>query len=488
MEQKNFGYSLKNIPIPPKQCYIKSFVEKTEHFLKRMRWKAHFFDNPTDTSTHQQQYFGFPSDRTPPTNKELTLFENDMYSIIKSIQYSESRRSELQCKLTKDINEMNQSNEIYVPADKTTNMYKLPKQDYTQLLHNNITTNYKKADSNVKISIDQEAKKIACDLRIEDRAECYAPRKAFITLKDHKDNFQNNPKCRLINPAKSEIGLVSKQLLENIILEVKQKSSVNQWRQTASVIDWFKNINEKRDCRFIQLDIADFYPSISQELLSKAIRFARKFTAIENSSLDIIQHARKSLLFDQNNIWIKKNNPHFDVTMGSYDGAEICELVGLYLLDEIQRQVNGIEFGLYRDDGLGITRKLSGPQTERLKKHIIKIFQANNLKITIECNMSQANFLDVTFDLSTGKYRPYRKPNDTPLYIHCDSNHPPNILKQLPNMIANRISSISCDQDEFNKAKEDYNTSLKMSGFSNDIMYATSPPQNAKPRQRKCEK
>jgi len=169
--------------------------------------------------------------------------------------------------------------------------------------------------------------------------------------------------------------------------------------------------------------------------------------------------------------------------MGSYDGAEICELVGLYLLNEIKTKVSSIEFGLYRDDGLGITRKLSGPHTERLKKDIIKLFQSNNLKITIECNLYQANFLDVAFDLRTGKYSPYRKPNDTPLYIHCESNHPPNILKQLPSMIANRISSISCDQQS--KAKEPYNTSLKMSGFSHDIMYATSTPQNVKPRQRK---
>ena len=31
-----------------------------------------------------------------------------------------------------------------------------------------------------------------------------------------KDNFQNNPKCRLINPAKSEIGIISKRYIEEI--------------------------------------------------------------------------------------------------------------------------------------------------------------------------------------------------------------------------------------------------------------------------------
>ena len=114
------------------------------------------------------------------------------------------------------------------------------------------------------------------ELGLQSKVECYAERDAFITLKDHKDNFANNPKCRLINPAKSEIGLISKQHLEEIISDVKQKLSVNQWRQTSAVIQWFKAIENKPDCRFFQLDIAEFYPSISEELLSKAISFAER--------------------------------------------------------------------------------------------------------------------------------------------------------------------------------------------------------------------
>ena len=484
MEKINFGYSLKNIPIPAKQGYVKSFIDKTGKFLKRIRWKAYFFDNPADPNTERPQTFGFPSEKTPPPNKDLTAFENEMYNMIKNIHYSESRRSAMQSKFGSDIKNMKQSNDLYVSADKTTNLYKMSKDEYNKLLHSNITTNYKKDGVASKTSIDHQAKQIACKLGIEDRAECYAPRESFITLKDHKDNFANNPKCRLINPAKSEIGLVSKQLLEKVVSEVHKKSPVNQWRQTASVIDWFTNIKDKRDCRFFQLDIADFYPSISEELLNQAIDYAKQTTPIDNSTLEIIQHARKSLLFDQRNTWIKRGNPHFDVTMGSYDGAEICELVGLYLLSEIKVKFADISFGLYRDDGLGITRKLSGPQTERLKKEIIKFFQSKKLKITIECNMHQVDFLDVTFDLRTGRYRPYRKPNDTPLYIHRESNHPPNILKQLPNMIAERISSISCNQDEFDKAKDTYNNSLKMSGFSHDIKYTDNATPGSKPHQR----
>ena len=56
---------------------------------------------------------------------------------------------------------------------------------------------------------DAEAKVIAERYEIADRAEAFAKRDAYITLKVHKDNFHSNPKCCLINPAKGEMGIVS---------------------------------------------------------------------------------------------------------------------------------------------------------------------------------------------------------------------------------------------------------------------------------------
>ena len=91
---------------------------------------------------------------------------------------------------------------------------------------------------------------------------CYSDQNAFVTLKDRKENFRNNTKCRLINPSQSEVGLISKEYLSNIISEVKEKTGVNQWRNTSSVIDWFKNLGNKNKCKFIKFDIAEFYPSI----------------------------------------------------------------------------------------------------------------------------------------------------------------------------------------------------------------------------------
>ena len=67
------------------------------------------------------------------------------------------------------------------------------------------------------------------------------------------------------------------------------------------------------------------------------------------------------------------------------------------------------------------------------------------------------DFLDVSCNLKNGKYYPFRKPNNDPLYINALSNHPKNILKEIFNMIGKRIIDISCDENEFEKGKEDYN-------------------------------
>ena len=111
-----------------------------------------------------------------------------------------------------------------------------------------------------------------------------------------------------------------------------------------------------------------------------------------------------------------------------------------------------------------------GPQLEKLRKKLFALFKLCGLQITLDCNQLQVDFLDVTFNLQSEKYWPYRKPNNEPLYIHVESNHPPSITKQLPSMIEDRKSSISCDEHEFYKSKEYYESSaLRNSGFKQSI-------------------
>ena len=167
----------------------------------------------------------------------------------------------------------------------------------------------------------------------------------------------------------------------------------------------------------------------------------------------------------------KVGNEEFDVPMGCFDGAEICELVGIYNLYELKNVIRKDNAGLYRDDGLGVLRNLSGPEIERMRKRIIKIFKDCGLNITIKMNLKTVDFLDVRFDLVNNTYQPYRKPNNEPIYINKRSNHPPNILKELPKAINKRISDISCNENVFNNAKITYEKALKNSGFTEGFTY-----------------
>ena len=107
--------------------------------------------------------------------------------------------------------------------------------------------------------------------------------------------------------------------------------------------------------------------------------------------------------------------------MGSFDGAEFADLVGLYLLSILAHLK--LNIGLYRDDGLAVC-SLTPRQTENVKKEMCKILKAQGLNITIDANIKTVNFLDVNLDLSSGIFKPYMKPNDTPLYVQKQSNHP----------------------------------------------------------------
>ena len=91
-------------------------------------------------------------------------------------------------------------------------------------------------------AINTEAKTFAKDLNLDERIEQYSRNQSFITLNDHKKNFQKNPKGRLINPEKSEIGIVIKYCISQIKRSIKEKLNVNQWRNKQAAITWFRKI------------------------------------------------------------------------------------------------------------------------------------------------------------------------------------------------------------------------------------------------------
>ena len=117
--------------------------------------------------------------------------------------------------------------------------------------------------------------------------------------------------------------------MDRINKDLIKATNVQQWINTQTVINWFNDSDNKQSCSFLQFDAVDFYPSVTQDLLDQALEFASEFTTISESDKEIINHAKKTLLFHDNSPWNKSEHPNqFDVTMGSYDGAETCELVG----------------------------------------------------------------------------------------------------------------------------------------------------------------
>ena len=106
-------------------------MDKVENFIKRIRWKAHFFDNPMMRDNDNYTSYGLRSNISPPQNQALTSFENDIYDVVKNIEFMKVR-NDFQDKLKEDINEISSSENLLVFADKSTNLYEMSDTDYNR--------------------------------------------------------------------------------------------------------------------------------------------------------------------------------------------------------------------------------------------------------------------------------------------------------------------------------------------------------------------
>jgi len=405
METFNINYSKKKIPLPSEKEYITQLISKVESVTKRMRWKALAFQGKLDSS-NEKEHFGFKSNKCPPAVEELSDLESDLIEMVRNIEFRAVRNNFLS-KMQKDIKIINATNELLITADKSTNIYKMNKENYEKHLIDNITKTYKKSNKNKVNKINRDAKKIAEQLGIGDRVEIMQESEAFLTVKDHKENFPNTLSFRLLNPSKSDIGKISKSFLDQINRAVIDHSKVNQWKNTAQVIQWFKDMKDKERSTFLNFDVENFYPSISLSLFTNAINPAKSITPIPEEHLSISMQSRKTLLFHKTEPCVKKSlEEDFDVPMGCYDGAEVCELVGSFILSKLSNVTRKENIGLYRDDGLGVFQNLPRSSIERKKKEIVKVFKDCGLSITIETNLQSAVFLDVTSDMQKNIFKP----------------------------------------------------------------------------------
>ena len=181
----------------------------------------------------------------------------------------------------------------------------------------------------------------------------------------------------------------------------------------------FKMVKSHHGRSFIQFDVKEFYPSIAENILRQTFKFSKQHTNIDKNDLRIINHCRKSLLFSDNKTWkTKTTDSCFDVTMGTSDGAKMCELVQVYIQSKLKETLPKSSFVQYRDDGLALLRYLNGKETDKVRKNIIRVFKDIGFSLEVKTNLKEVDFLDVSLNLRNGTYRPYKKPNDRLLCIH----------------------------------------------------------------------
>ena len=146
---------------------------------------------------------------------ELVDFKNDMIKMIKNIEFRKNKCT-FQTKLTWDIKKTNESNELLIPADKSRNIYIMQKDDYNKYIKDNVTKTCKRSTADRLKNINYKIKLLAEKLAIGDRIEKMKATEAYTTVKDHKESFPHKFSFHLINPSKSDIGQISKNLLDKI--------------------------------------------------------------------------------------------------------------------------------------------------------------------------------------------------------------------------------------------------------------------------------
>ena len=154
--------------------------------------------------TSSKQRYELRSFKVPPPVKELAAFESELVELVKNMKFRKVK-NQLQNQLKEDIKKINQSDKTLTFADKSSNMYRLTKEEYVKMRRNAKTSTYKEANSNIKKRINIKGKQIMGNVDKEtlDRMDINSKSNCFITLKDNKENFLNNPTVRLINPAKT---------------------------------------------------------------------------------------------------------------------------------------------------------------------------------------------------------------------------------------------------------------------------------------------
>ena len=220
MDELNLTYSSKNIGLHSKHLIKRTLVSRTEDCIRRMRWKLWHIRNPSNADPKEK--FGFRTTDSPPVMDELESFEKDVWDLIKNVKFKPAGNV-LTSKIRNDLNTVKNASKIVVKGDKSRNLYQVSKEVYVKEMTDKITSSYSKGNRAQIDEVNKEAAKIAQRLDIHERVDALQEGESFLTYKDHKNNFPARKEVRLLNPSKTNIGAVSKRVLDKINTTLRQK-------------------------------------------------------------------------------------------------------------------------------------------------------------------------------------------------------------------------------------------------------------------------
>ena len=188
-----------------------------------MCWHAAFVLGIIQKPAEKKETYGFNTLNPPPIVPQLDSWKARLFSIVSNLEFRRSTNNQ-QKKMKEELKNMKNETKLFIKADKSNNYYKVEPEEYSELLKRDMEKGYKRIiDPEDVNKVTRGDKKIAEDLKLDDRIFKTSERQAYLLLKDHKENFANKKQSRLINPTKTNIGRVTKHILETVRNVTKKK-------------------------------------------------------------------------------------------------------------------------------------------------------------------------------------------------------------------------------------------------------------------------
>ena len=166
---------------------------------------------------------------------------------------------------------------------------------------------------------------------------------------------------------------------------------------------------------------------------------------------------------------MKSHVDNFDIPMSAYNLAQVADLIGIYISDTLGRIVNLDQVELYRDDRIFAVPDSNRPKTPlKYRRRLLEHLNYLVCKIEIASNLRILDFLDVIFNLNNNTFKPFSKSNSAPTYLNSDFNYRRSLLKQIPNVMNQRINRLSSHKRILEESKSIYDKALKNSRFQGE--------------------